>query len=106
LRLNKTLYKKNLEMNTFKGDMEGQLVPNMISNQTITAAKRIQSSRTLTSKSILDLMAVARDFLQLACVSIKAPIIYLRLSGQHPILQHQVHIITHSYLLVHIERRA
>ena len=106
MKLIKILYKKNQETILFKRDTEAQLGRNMINNQTTIAAKRTQNFRTLTSKSILDLMEVAPDFLLLACVSIKAPIIYLRLLGQHPILQHQVHIITNSYLLVHIERKA
>jgi hypothetical protein len=76
LNLIRIHYKKNLEMNMFKGDMAAQSAHNMRNNQITTAAKRILNFRILTLKSILGLMVGVQDFHQHECGSIKALIIY------------------------------
>lgn len=78
MNLIRITYKKNLQMNLLKEDTEAQSAHNLRNNQITIAAKRIRNFQTLTSKSILGLTVTVRDFLLLACVLIKAPIIYPR----------------------------
>ena len=96
MNLIRITYKKNLQMNLLKEDTEAQSAHNLRNNQITIAAKRIQNFQTLTSKSILGLTVVVRDFLLLPCVLIKAPIIYPR-PLDRPTQPRQVHITTNGF---------